>query len=919
MFDKPNSSAFHAIVLFLFTKLDPSRTARVFGRYSFALGSCTDPGFRKQCSIWLKDIAKENKVYIPRFAPSSFISPVGPKIIHLLYWFTRYVAVEDMKKNSTGTDIPFAEAVKLRPKDRYMADARRRVAYNKLLQIFQKQDFVTQEYEKKAQLLSKEIQQIKSEYAVLQTQSCQMKQNDRNKNDRTERIQKVRSMWTVIMEMLTSLKKEKEIVDSVLDALEGCVGQCILDGTNVIVSVPPLLVHRVERDIHQICTGDVYEAEKLNFLTVIQLLNEALRTLRDERCQSELQVQLQVIENKITLHSKALQNLEAKRLKIEQQDCVSVSGSLSSNQEGWEVKWKSCLGHCPFNFILGQDPKFDLLRALPPHTFNLAEEDDDDNSVFCQRLLSVSDVSDSVHEVRYEKDGGALETTMDKLSPPPGCFVLFFFSLSSPPPPRFSSVPLEWSKASDNRDMLIEKNLHIETHKGKKKPVPPKILKNGKDESAISEVWENAGDHVIQAESPVKKEDPLKKASDELAEEVARTVVSESPQSGEEKGMALEDLLSSLALNPFVTRKQIPRTPENLLTEIRSSWRKAIKTEVSSDIELAPTELMIEEAPKDATPIMQKVADCMCSTLASPVPDADPPLSESKSQLSSTEFRPQEQMRISRVVESPILETPGMQESETTEEQELKCVVLNGSSVEDTEEQTSQCVKKSINTPDVCSENNSRTKVLSSDHFQGSLMEGKLHWNVSPLLSSIHCEAACLTIVDETLPEEIDNIDSNKSARSESDFDIMDSMYVTSSSKNEGDIKKSKLDLQSLFNTYKALEKAVSGSEEELHQTHNGGESVSCRSDQSIAPEKRERDELCSPLELFCLDEEFTKTPSPISLNERKYSLSSLLLSSQRLEEMASMVHEIPLDLLRKLKDEEQLNEKPGTKEPSSG
>ncbi|KFM04179.1 HAUS augmin-like complex subunit 6, partial [Aptenodytes forsteri] len=147
---------------------------------------------------------------------------------------------------------------------------------------------------------------------------------------------------------------------------------------------------------------------------------------------------------------------------------------------------------------------------------------------------------------------------------------------------------------------------HIETSKGKKKPVPPEILKNGKGESTISEMWENAGDHVTQMESPVKKEDPLKKARDELAEEVAETVISESPQSGEGKGMTLEDLISSLAFNPFLTRKQIPRTPENLLTEIRSSWRKAIQTEGSSEVELAATEVMTEEAPVDVRPIMQE-------------------------------------------------------------------------------------------------------------------------------------------------------------------------------------------------------------------------------------------------------------------------------------------------------------------------
>lgn len=50
--------------------------------------------------------------------------------------------------------------------------------------------------------------------------------------------------------------------------------------------------------------------------------------------------------------------------------------------------------------------------------------------------------------------------------------------------------------------------------------MPPKILKNGKEEFPTSEVEENAGEDVIQPKSPVRKEDLLEKARDELAEEV---------------------------------------------------------------------------------------------------------------------------------------------------------------------------------------------------------------------------------------------------------------------------------------------------------------------------------------------------------------------------------------------------------------
>ncbi|NXY49313.1 HAUS6 protein, partial [Ceuthmochares aereus] len=74
----------------------------------------------------------------------------GRKVINVLYWFARVVMVEDLETNSVDSNIPYAEAVKLKPENVYMANARCRVAYNKLLQIFQKEDFVIQEYRKKA-------------------------------------------------------------------------------------------------------------------------------------------------------------------------------------------------------------------------------------------------------------------------------------------------------------------------------------------------------------------------------------------------------------------------------------------------------------------------------------------------------------------------------------------------------------------------------------------------------------------------------------------------------------------------------------------------------------------------------------------------------------------------------------------------
>ncbi|NXO90979.1 HAUS6 protein, partial [Certhia brachydactyla] len=75
----------------------------------------------------------------------------GPKFVNMFYRFARFIMIKRIKKISVGTHIPFAAAVMWEPADMYIATARHRVAYNKLLQILQRKDFVVQEYREKAQ------------------------------------------------------------------------------------------------------------------------------------------------------------------------------------------------------------------------------------------------------------------------------------------------------------------------------------------------------------------------------------------------------------------------------------------------------------------------------------------------------------------------------------------------------------------------------------------------------------------------------------------------------------------------------------------------------------------------------------------------------------------------------------------------
>ncbi|XP_010224470.1 PREDICTED: HAUS augmin-like complex subunit 6, partial [Tinamus guttatus] len=539
MFDAPNSDAFHAVALFLFAKLDPSRAAEMLRDCSRKYSLQGDPEFRKQCFAWLKEIAEESKSTFPQITPSLFLSPAGPKFINVMYQFARYVLIQGIKVNSTGTDIPFADVANLMEDNPCLTKARYRTAYNKLLQILQKKDFIIREHKKKKMCLNKEIRNLKLESAAMRVWLFKKKQNHQSKIDKTEATRKVRSMWTFVMDTLASLKTEKKVVDSVL---EGHANQYTLDGTNLHISIPQSLINRIESERDKLCIEKTYEEEKMNFLTIVQLLNEALRIFRDElNLKSE---RLQHIRNEIELRSKIIVNFQ----KVEQEYFVSASESVSQKNKEWEMKWKDYLGRSPFCLATDKDPELRALPALQPLSFYPATEEMYESNDFCQDLDSVS-VCGGNHD---EEDGEALKDVMDE---------------STLTPERRLSRGSQGSSESINSfeksNESLEQASSTVIFNSEKQPTSPNVLKCEMDEPAIVEAGENEDADIIQRECTLR-EDPLEKARQQLAEEVAKAVIYDSPQSSGEKGKELEDLISSLSYDPFIARKQIPRTPENL-------------------------------------------------------------------------------------------------------------------------------------------------------------------------------------------------------------------------------------------------------------------------------------------------------------------------------------------------------------------
>nr|KAF6484822.1 HAUS augmin like complex subunit 6 [Rousettus aegyptiacus] len=543
MFDKLNRDAFQIVSYFLFQTLDPSLTKEVFKLCWPPFDQKTDTEFRKHCYEWLKKISAECGSSFPQVVGSLFLSPGGPKFIHLMYHFARFVAIKYIKTHSKNSSIRFSETFNTKPQDLHMCIARCHVARNRFLQILQREDFVFQKYQENAQLSLKQVRNLRSEYIEQQNQIRMEPFED--EGNIQEKIQKVRSLWASVNETLMFLEREREIVSSVLSL----VNQYTLDGTDVVISVPRLLLDKIEKQMCQLHIGNVYEAGKLNLLTVIQLLNEVLKVMKYEHRwadQARLAIDLHVLEKETKFQRERLSDLKHMRHKLKE-DLTTLRHSIVEKQEEWHKKWKKCLGLSPFSLIKSSTPAVDLLPPMSPLSFDPASEEAYARSILLQYPASLPDTPNQQNQ---EKDcrraTDILGTVCDLAN-------------------SSASFPLQSVSSSDRKSVtLFEKDTKMRTPREDNETISKKIPEFEVEDLPSSNTAKNVESSAFGEPLPVKKSDTFQKEQDHLAEEVVRTVLSDSPQPSMGKEVKLEELIDSLVSNPFLTRNQIPRTPENL-------------------------------------------------------------------------------------------------------------------------------------------------------------------------------------------------------------------------------------------------------------------------------------------------------------------------------------------------------------------
>ncbi|XP_060093226.1 HAUS augmin-like complex subunit 6 isoform X2 [Heteronotia binoei] len=835
MFDKPNKDAFHLVSFFLFSKLDQSHCNEVF-RFCFPpADKKTDSEFRKQCCDWLRKISDEYGNNFPSVYASLFLSPGGPNFIHLMFHFARCVLLHHIKTDSAR--VP--ESLNLKSPDLHMAAAKYCVAHHRFLQNLQKEDVIIQELQKKVLVFSKQIRDLRYENSELDKQLQKAEKNiDQSQNNTTEDVKKVRSMWESILETIKRLQKERQVVDSVVN---GHVGQYTLDGASTTVSVPRLLLEKVEKEMHKLQIGNIYEAGRLNILTVLELLNNALEMLMLERQHIEknsLKLDFQFFEGKTKFQNETLLGLESLRHKLKHEDHVSINQSIAEKQREWDLKWENCLGESPFLFIKEPNPALDLLPAMPPLSFTPTTEEAYKSSIFCQYPASIPDLTKKLIQTNeFKKDSEPLRSEVSA-----------------------SSVITDRNVTSSHCATEPENGMQIPSEKGSTIETPKRIeysssqILKYKGRNKQTDASRKRHADMSKKPSSVKSEDPLKKAQEQPADIVADAVVSDLSQKGKE----LDGLIGTLAFNPFLTRKQIPLTPENLITEIRSSWKKAIQAEEPSSMELHHAALS-EHMPQDEVPVLRNRIDssmacfmslCMSDTVKSPFQEIQSPFRLQEVGTSPNELRSQQ------------ADVDSLDDQMYCKEG-LVCTFPNKYKTENPE-----LALESFNEPDCGPEGDFAKEIQPSYLCQNSSMHTTLSWDASQK-SNFNLnsqEDIHLGILQETLQEEGGGESSISEAEEVTEENtIRDHIFADNPGKKE-----QRLDFQSIQNRYKALKKTFAENQE-------SPEIPRARSEFSLTQTSLGTDYVFSPMgKSYALDAELVKKPSHETLLERRVSLSPL-------------------------------------------
>ncbi|XP_058249770.1 HAUS augmin-like complex subunit 6 isoform X2 [Hemibagrus wyckioides] len=553
MFDKPNKEASYLVVHFLFKKLNPSRVQEVFRHCWPVLDHKADAEFRKVTFGWLQEIVNEKGSNFPKVVASHLHSSSGPRFVNLMLHFAKYVMLKMMKSFSTdGSWVPEAAAFPASTQELEMT--RFQMVKRRFQKASVEQDALIQDYQKRARHLEKSLKDHKAEDVKYDDLLKKYENKTNLEKDLLEKIHKVRSLWAEIDDALSRLEGERSMLASVI---EGKVDQYVLDGKDISVKIPTVLLERMERFSHQTGAGSLYEEGQPVILRLLELLNVGLRILSEERAKLSgptSQLSHQHLQEQALLMKRSKETLKNMRRKLCKEDLPLVKSNIKKLELDWEKKWAECLSHTPLISFLNDDPVLDFLSPMPPLSFEAASEVSFKASIFSQYPAKLSELATQtlkaepcLTEQEIEQDGDFLSSlpVEDKTED-----ILFSTCLASPRPVSPCVV-------------------HPET------PTCVKVPSVAPTPSHVQASKRGPLHSQTKTSALKPKAQILELEYENLASQVAEAVTM-SPVDGRSSSTEFEQLLNTLA-DPFTTKKQLPRTPESLIMDVRKSWRKAVE------------------------------------------------------------------------------------------------------------------------------------------------------------------------------------------------------------------------------------------------------------------------------------------------------------------------------------------------------
>ncbi|XP_072167455.1 uncharacterized protein [Diadema setosum] len=409
MFALPNKKCFEVVMHFLFHKLNPAMAQDKF-RYCWPIfDKKQEQNFRKVVYNWLSEVKKEEgDCFLPRIVPSLFLSPGGDKFYNLLLHFSRYVMhktilgengakerelllypeVPAKKPHLVGLVGRGLQASCVRHRNSFLAQLQQDLILQEQWSAYAKE--LVSDYRRLTKQVRELEQQIRQEEALLMEQAQARGSPSLSKRrrsgalleaewdmmaiKRTQQVQKVRDMWTTVGKCLMNQRHERDVVESIL---EGAASRYRVDGSELNVQVPEMLLRECHKEIEKRNVGNTYQGGKLNLVSLIQLWNLSLRLYLEKLHQAPIadcdSIQPSVVTHVHTHHAH-LTNLQALRSSMSREVLPSIKSSIKSlNQQlqvGRDVPTRDGSPRGARSHFLEQG--LWLLPATPPVSFEPA-------------------------------------------------------------------------------------------------------------------------------------------------------------------------------------------------------------------------------------------------------------------------------------------------------------------------------------------------------------------------------------------------------------------------------------------------------------------------------------------------------------------------------------------------------------------